>query len=125
MSERQHRWIALLRGINVGGHTKIPMAELRELCGELGWEGMRTYIQSGNIVFDAAGPGGALEARLAEAIAGGFGLDIPVIVRAVAGSRCRSSGIMITGTIGRLAINCHLDGHMGKFSAQGLGDPAS
>lgn len=76
------RWIALLRGINVGGHNKLPMAELRELCAELGWEGVRTYIQSGNIVFDAAGPGGALEKRLAEAITGRFGLKIPVIVRA-------------------------------------------
>ena len=39
------RLIALLRAVNVGGR-KLPMAELRALCGELGWEDVRTYIQS-------------------------------------------------------------------------------
>ena len=48
--------VALLRGINVGGHRKLPMAELRELCLELGWKDVRTYIQSGNVVFRANRP---------------------------------------------------------------------
>ena len=47
--------IALLRGINVGGRTSMPMARLRELCAGLGWGEVQTYIQSGNIVFDAEG----------------------------------------------------------------------
>src|SRR5438067_1455468 len=47
------KWIALLRGINVGGHNKLPMAALREVCAGLGWEGVRTFIQSGNVVFEA------------------------------------------------------------------------
>lgn len=83
--ERQYantRWIALLRGINLGNHNKIPMAELRELCTEIGWAQARTYIQSGNIVFTAPGPGEALENRLTEAIAEHFGHDVPTIVRA-------------------------------------------
>ena len=74
------RSIALLRAVNVGGR-KLPMAELRALCGELGWEEVETYIQSGNIVFAARGASEALEARLEDAIEARFGLDVPVIVR--------------------------------------------
>ena len=43
--------IALLRGINVGGHNKLPMAELREILSGLGARDVKTYIQSGNAVF--------------------------------------------------------------------------
>jgi uncharacterized protein (DUF1697 family) len=75
------RWIALLRGINVGGHNKIPMAELRALCGDIGWRDVATYIQSGNIVFGAEGKLPVLEKQLSSAIAGHFGHRIPVIVR--------------------------------------------
>jgi uncharacterized protein (DUF1697 family) len=44
-------YAALLRGINVGGSRKVPMAELRTLMEGLGYEGVRTYLQSGNAVF--------------------------------------------------------------------------
>jgi uncharacterized protein (DUF1697 family) len=74
------RLIALLRAVNVGGR-KLPMAELRALCGEMGWEDVETYIQSGNLVFRAKGATDALEAKLEKAIAERFGLDVPVIVR--------------------------------------------
>lgn len=47
-------WISLLRGINVGGHNKLPMAELRELFTAAGCSKVLTYIQSGNIVFREA-----------------------------------------------------------------------
>jgi uncharacterized protein (DUF1697 family) len=48
------RAIALLRGINVGGAKKVPMARLRALCEEqLGWSDVQTYVQSGNVVFTA------------------------------------------------------------------------
>ncbi len=46
-------YLALLRGINVGGHGKLPMAELTRLCEAAGCENVRTYIQSGNVVFTA------------------------------------------------------------------------
>ncbi|MEM6630882.1 MAG: DUF1697 domain-containing protein [Bacteroidota bacterium] len=46
-------YIALLRGINVSGQKKIKMAELRQQLGELGLEGLQTYIQSGNLVFSS------------------------------------------------------------------------
>ena len=57
------RMVALLRAVNVGGR-KLPMAELRALCAELGWEDVATYIQSGNVVFTADGKPAALEAAL-------------------------------------------------------------
>ena len=44
-------YLALLRGINVGGKNKVPMAELKALLEELGLEDVRTYIQSGNAIF--------------------------------------------------------------------------
>ena len=44
-------YIALLRGINVGGHKKILMADLRELFEKLNFKNVKTYIQSGNVVF--------------------------------------------------------------------------
>ena len=46
-------YIALLKGINVGGHKKVPMAELRDLFSKSGYENVQTYIQSGNVVFES------------------------------------------------------------------------
>jgi uncharacterized protein (DUF1697 family) len=46
-------YIALLRGINVGGHNKLKMESLRELCKSLKFQRVETYVQSGNIVFQA------------------------------------------------------------------------
>lgn len=75
--------VALLRAVNVGGR-KLPMAELRALCGELGWEDVATYIQSGNLVFTAPGKADEIEAALEKAIEKEFGLDVPVVVRSEA-----------------------------------------
>jgi uncharacterized protein (DUF1697 family) len=72
--------IALLRGINVGGRS-LPMAELRTLCGELGWQNVKTYIQSGNIVFAADGKPVALESALEEAIERRFAMKVPTVIR--------------------------------------------
>ena len=77
------RYVALLRAVNVGG-GKLPMAELREICAELGWEKVATYIQSGNLVFEAPGMPAALEAALEKAVAKRFGFERPVIVRSAA-----------------------------------------
>jgi uncharacterized protein (DUF1697 family) len=72
--------LALLRAVNVGGR-KLPMAELRALCAELGWSEVETYIQSGNIAFAAKGNAAALETELEEAILKRFKLEVPVVVR--------------------------------------------
>ncbi|MBV9930107.1 MAG: DUF1697 domain-containing protein [Alphaproteobacteria bacterium] len=78
------RWIALLRGINVGGRNAVPMAALRALCGELGWRGVETFIQSGNVVFDAQGRREALEAALEDALEKRFGFRPAVAIRSAA-----------------------------------------
>jgi uncharacterized protein (DUF1697 family) len=77
-------FIALLRGINVSGRNKIPMADLRSLCAELGWEEVQSYIQSGNLLFKAGDTADMLESALEQAIEQQFGLSIPVIVRPAA-----------------------------------------
>lgn len=74
-------YIALLRGINVGGKNKVPMAELRSLCAELGWSEVRTYIQSGNVVFEADASSADLESQLEQGIEERLGLQVAVIVR--------------------------------------------
>ena len=76
--------VALLRGINVGGNNKVPMADLREVVGSLGYTGVSTYIQSGNVLFTArAGAPAdapALAAGLEKAIEQAFGLQLRVVV---------------------------------------------
>lgn len=75
------RQVGLLRGINVGGHNKIGMAGLRGLLGELGFENVRTHLQSGNIVF-TVDTSSEESARTIEAgIADRFASVVPVLVR--------------------------------------------
>jgi uncharacterized protein (DUF1697 family) len=73
--------VALLRGINVGGRNKVPMADLREVVTSLGHIGVSTYIQSGNVLFSTAGTDTArLTATLESAIAERFGIRVSVVV---------------------------------------------
>ena len=74
------RRLALIRGINVGGRM-LPMAALRALCEGLGWREVRTYIASGNVLFEADGAREDQEAALEAAIAARFPFQVPVIVR--------------------------------------------
>ena len=57
-------FIALLRGINVGGRNKLPMRELVQVLERLGWQNIATYIQSGNVVFDEPGSGQPITATM-------------------------------------------------------------
>jgi uncharacterized protein (DUF1697 family) len=76
------RYAALLRGINVGGSRKLPMAELRALMEGLGHGGVRTHLQSGQAVFTAPhGDEESLAAGLSAAIERHFGFGVDVIVR--------------------------------------------
>jgi uncharacterized protein (DUF1697 family) len=76
------RKIVLLRGINVGGHAKLPMAQLREICSSLGCTNVSTYIQSGNVLLDTELSDASLASRLEEAIGEGVGFTPRVVVRA-------------------------------------------
>jgi uncharacterized protein (DUF1697 family) len=72
--------VALLRGINVGGKNKLPMKELAAMFAAAGCGDVRTYVQSGNVVFTAADVAG-LDERLAGEIAARFGIRVPVVLR--------------------------------------------
>ena len=76
------RYVALLRGVNVGGRNKLSMAGLRDVCTEAGCAAVQTYIQSGNVVFQAAQD---LAERVPEivtlAIRRRFGFETAVVVR--------------------------------------------
>ncbi|MFC9680543.1 DUF1697 domain-containing protein [Streptomyces sp. NPDC056948] len=75
-------YAALLRGINVGGSRKVPMADLRTLLENLGHEGVRTYLQSGQAVFTSGhGDERSLAAEITHAIEQHFGFGVDVIVR--------------------------------------------
>lgn len=78
-------WIALLRGINVGGARKLPMADLRAILADAGCADVTTYIQSGNAVFThAARSAPKLETDLEQAIEAATGLHVPVRLRSAA-----------------------------------------
>lgn len=74
-------FIALLRGINVGGRNALPMKQLVAICEELKAEDVRTYIQSGNVVFrHGSATGAELSRKIGTAIKNQFGLEPQVIV---------------------------------------------
>lgn len=73
--------VALLRGINVGGKHKVPMAALRRICAGVGFRDVETYINSGNIVFAADDDELTLGTRLEDAIESAFGFRARVLVR--------------------------------------------
>jgi len=76
-------FIALLRGVNVGGNT-LSMEQLRAVCAELGAENARTYVQSGNLVFAAPGSASRWATALERKLAGESRLAVSVIVRTAA-----------------------------------------
>lgn len=77
-------YIAILRGINVSGQKKIKMDELREALASLGFSNLATYIQSGNVVFQATPEDGlSLAQKIHECIEEAFGFDVPVLVRSL------------------------------------------
>jgi uncharacterized protein (DUF1697 family) len=73
--------VVLLRGVNVGGHNKVPMADLRKLLSERGHQEVRSYVQSGNVVLRSPATSPEVAAAVRELLAKEFGLDIVVIVR--------------------------------------------
>ncbi|KGL64227.1 DUF1697 domain-containing protein [Polaribacter sp. Hel1_85] len=76
-------YIILLRGINVSGKNKIPMAELRNLLNDLGFQNVQTYIQSGNIILESEKSKSVICQEIKEAIKGKFGFEVPVLARTI------------------------------------------
>jgi uncharacterized protein (DUF1697 family) len=78
-------WVALLRGINVGGNRKVPMARLRELCTDAGLLDVRTYIASGNLLFTSPHTSAAqVEELVADVVEREHGFRPAVVVRSCA-----------------------------------------
>ena len=77
-------YVALLRAINVGGSGKLPMKTLAALCTGLGFADVRTYIQSGNVVFASRKGEAAVQKALEGALTEALGKDADVAVRTAA-----------------------------------------
>lgn len=73
------RHVALLRGINVAGRNRLPMKQLVAACERLGWTGVRTWLQSGNVIFSATGETASLDTGLEQSVREITGLTIPVV----------------------------------------------
>lgn len=80
-------YVALLRGINVGGRNLIKMSELKDCFEAGGFEDVTTYIQSGNVLFRAGGGAATLESRIEKILARTFDYDATVVVRSRAQMR--------------------------------------
>ena len=76
------RYISVLRGINVGGHKKIKMADLKALYIKLGFNNVVTYIQSGNVIFESTETDASVLIQTIEnRILKQYGFEVPVIIR--------------------------------------------
>lgn len=75
------RYVALLRGINVGAHRRVAMADLRALMAGLGYGDVQTLLQSGNAVFAAEGSAEQMTCELEDKIASELGVKVEVVVR--------------------------------------------
>jgi uncharacterized protein (DUF1697 family) len=75
-------YIALLRGINLGKHYKLNMGELKTMFENIGFESVRTHLQSGNVVFESSEPKtSSLENTIERAVFETFGYSVPTLIR--------------------------------------------
>jgi uncharacterized protein (DUF1697 family) len=74
-------FVALLRAVNVGGTGKLPMSDLKEICDELGFAAVRTYIASGNVVFSSRKSEAAIKAALEKRLEAFARKPVGVLVR--------------------------------------------
>ena len=77
-------FVALLRAVNVGGTGKLPMSDLKALCEELGFTRVRTYIASGNVVFESRKSEAAIKAALEKRLQAFAGKPVGALVRSAA-----------------------------------------
>jgi uncharacterized protein (DUF1697 family) len=77
-------YVALLRAVNVGGTGKLPMADLKAMCSEIGFEQVETYIASGNVVFDSGLNSREVQSRLENQLFDYAGKAVGVFVRTAA-----------------------------------------
>jgi uncharacterized protein (DUF1697 family) len=95
------RYIVLLRGINVGGHRRIAMADLRALLTRLGYESPLTYLQSGNVVLSSTQSARQVQQTIERGLAAEFGDGIEVFVR----TRKELADVIARDPLGKIADN--------------------
>jgi uncharacterized protein (DUF1697 family) len=78
---RPKTYVALIRGINVGGHKRVAMEDLRTVFRSLGCDDVRTYVQSGNVLFRSPDTPAHLVRAAEDRIEGTLGLDVAVLIR--------------------------------------------
>ena len=74
-------WVAFLRGINVGGKTMVSMKELASICSHIGFENVRTYLNSGNVMFTSPLTEAELQQSLEKELSARTGKEIGVVIR--------------------------------------------
>lgn len=95
------RHIVLLRGINVGGHRRVAMADLRALLTSLGYDGARTHLQSGNVVLSSRPAPDRVKRTIEQGLAAEFGVDVEVFVR----TRDELAEVIARDPLGEVADN--------------------
>jgi uncharacterized protein (DUF1697 family) len=93
--------IVLLRGINIGSRNRIAMPALREALEEAGFDDVRTYLQSGNVVLSSRAAPATVARKCEAAIAEEFGLDIDVVVR----TRAELAGVVKRNPLAKVATD--------------------
>jgi uncharacterized protein (DUF1697 family) len=120
------RLVALLRGINLGRHKRIGMADLRATLQGLGYDDVRTLLQSGNAVLTAPGEPDAVARAIESAIAERFGMDVGVVVRTAE----EMADVVAANPLGALATGgskqhvIFLSAEPDAAALEAIGDPA-
>lgn len=96
------KWVALLRGVNVGGKNLIAMDRLREACTAAGLKDVQSYIQSGNLVFSSDGTADAIAKQLHTILTDEFGVTTPILVLHATAIRQVLSSCPFAGSQGNL-----------------------
>jgi uncharacterized protein (DUF1697 family) len=95
------RYIVLLRGINVGGHRRVTMADLRAVLTRLGYESARTHLQSGNVVLSSTQSAKQVQQTIERGLAAEFGDGIEVFVR----TRKELADVIANDPLGKISDN--------------------
>jgi uncharacterized protein (DUF1697 family) len=91
--------VVLLRGVNLGGRNRIAMPALREALSESGFEDVRTYLQSGNVVLTGGASPDAVARKVRKVVADRFRVDVEVVVR----TRAELAAIVKRDPLGEVA----------------------